>query len=142
MQLHLSIVSAYLALVIVGPQTVHADPLEAVGVVKENGVRHVTAVEAAQLIESRPDIVVLDVRTEREFKAGHIETAQNINYISSKFNNHISALDPNATYLVHCKSGNRSGRAIPIMKNAGLENLIHMDGGFDAWKKAGLKLAK
>ena len=47
-------------------------------------------------------------------------------------------LDPTKIYLVHCKTGVRSGRSVPIMLKEGIANIIHVDGGFDAWKKAGL----
>ncbi len=113
-----------------------ADAETDIGVLKPNGIRHVTATEAATLIVEHPEVIVLDVRTGSEFKAGHIEGAQNINYLSWCFRKRVSQLDTTKTYLVHCKSGNRSARAVPIMKKAGIENIIHMDGGFDAWKAA------
>jgi rhodanese-related sulfurtransferase len=36
--------------------------------------------------------------------------------------------------MVHCKSGHRSERAVKIMRNKGFTHIIHMDGGYDAWK--------
>ncbi|MCF8468361.1 MAG: rhodanese-like domain-containing protein, partial [Sneathiella sp.] len=35
------------------------------------------------------------------------------------------------------KSGNRSTNALPLFKNAGLKNVIHLDGGFDGWRALG-----
>ena len=111
--------------------------IEETGTLKENGVRHVSVDEAHALIAAYPDIVVLDVRTRSEVRRGHIEGAKNINYFSRKFGKRIKELDPEKTYLVHCKSGHRSGRAAPLMRKAGITTILHMDGGFDAWKKAG-----
>lgn len=108
-----------------------------VGVLKSNGIRHVSVDQAKTLIESAPEIIVLDVRTPREYRAGHIEGAININYFSLGFRGEINKLDKTKTYLIHCKSGHRSGRAAPIIKNAGIANVIHLDGGFDAWKAHG-----
>jgi len=109
-----------------------------IGIVNENGVRHVTAKEAAQLIEKKPEIIVLDVRTAGEFQRGHIEDAVNVRYLPFGFKKRIKDLDPDATYLVHCKSGHRSNRSVSIMLKENFKNLIHLDGGIDAWKDAKL----
>jgi len=108
-----------------------------VGTVK-NGVRHVSASEAAQILEHNPDVQVLDVRTGWEYKRGHIKDAINLNYYAFSFKKSLNTLDKNTIWLVHCKSGVRSGRTIPLMKEAGFENIIHMDGGFDDWRRSGL----
>ena len=112
-----------------------------VGTVRE-GVLHVTPVEAAQLIDQNVEIKVLDVRTGWEYKRGHVEGAENLNYYSFGFKKALNMLDKKTIWLIHCKSGVRSGRTIPIMKEAGFESIIHMDGGFDAWKEAGLTVNK
>ena len=108
-----------------------------IGVLKPNGVRHVTVEEAKDLLDANPHFKVLDVRTGGEYGGGHIAGALNINYFSLNFRKKIRELDKSATYVVHCKSGHRSGRAAPIMKEEGIDAVIHMDGGFDAWKDAG-----
>ena len=107
------------------------------GTLKPNGVRHVSVEEARRLIEAYPDFIVLDVRTRREYRKGHIFNALNVNYFALNFRKRIASLDPSKTYIVHCKSGHRSGRAAPILKEEGIEQVIHMDGGFDGWKDAG-----
>lgn len=103
-----------------------------------DAVRHVSAVEAAQLIEQNADIKILDVRTASEFKRGHVKGAINLNYYSLGFKAALNELNKKTTWVVHCKSGVRSGRTVPIMKEAGFESIIHMDGGFDSWKEAGM----
>lgn len=126
---------AYLGLI----RLSHADDVQRFdefGVLKENGIRHLSVRDSKNLIAAHPDVVVLDVRTPREYRAGHIEGAINVNYFSLSFKKNIEALDNSKAYLVHCKSGHRSGRAAPIMKKAGIVDVLHMDGGFDAWKKA------
>ena len=112
-------------------------PIE-IGVIKENGVRYVTSEEAASLIEQRPELIVLDVRTGWEFRRGHIEDAINVGYLSFSFRKRLKELDPDAAYLVHCKSGHRSNRSVSIMLSKGIKDITHMDGGFDAWKDADL----
>ncbi len=115
-----------------------ADVLD-VGTVK-NGVRHVSANEAAQILAHNPEVKVLDVRTGWEYNRGHIKDAVNLNYYAFSFKKSLNTLDKNTIWLVHCKSGVRSGRTIPLMKEAGFANIIHMDGGFDDWRKSGLTI--
>lgn len=107
-----------------------------------DGVLHVNPAEATQLLEQHTDIKILDVRTGIEFKRGHVKHAENVNYISFSFKKLLSKLDKNVIWLLHCESGNRSSRAMPIMQEAGFESIIHMDGGLDAWQEAGLPVVK
>ena len=116
--------------------------LENIGKVSSKGVRHVNAAESLQIIEIAPDVVILDVRTPIEYKRGHLENAVNINYYSFSFKKQIKELDRDKTYLLHCHSGVRSGRSIPIMLAAGFKNIIHMDGGYKAWKDQGLPISE
>jgi len=96
-----------------------------IGTVKK-GVLHVTPAEAAQLIEQNADIKVLDVRTGWEYKRGHVEGAENLNYYSFSFKDSLNKLDKDTIWLIHCKSGVRSGRTIPLMKEAGFKSIIHI----------------
>ena len=76
---------------------------------------------------------VLDVRAPSEYEAYHLEGAVNINYLGPDFLEAIEALDPNQQYLVYCRSGRRSVRACTLMRNSGIKNLIHLDGGINAY---------
>lgn len=107
-----------------------------------DGVRHVTATEAADILEKFPSVKVLDVRTGLEYNRGHISDATNINYYSFSFQKQLAALDKDITWLVHCRTGVRSGKSLPIMKSLGFTSIIHLDGGTSAWTKAGQPLQK
>lgn len=106
-----------------------------------NGVLHVNPTEAQKLIASKK-VVVLDVRTPKEFAAGHLAGATNINYLAADFAKAIAGLDPNQTYLVHCAVGGRSTQALPALKKLSLPSLYHLDGGIKAWEKAGFPVEK
>ena len=106
-----------------------------------DGVLHVTASEAAQLLEEKPNIKVLDVRTGFEYNRGHIQDAVQINYYSFSFKEKLSMLDKETTWLVHCKSGVRSGKTLPLMKKLGFTSIIHMDGGINDWRAAELPVS-
>src|SRR5205809_7145657 len=73
--------------------------------------KNITIDEAAKLVSSNTNVVVLDVRTPREFEAGHIKGATNINFNDKEFAKRVAALDKNKTYVVHCAAGGRSGKA-------------------------------
>lgn len=119
-----------LALTSFGVSFAHENRHEAVSPVK-----YVSASEAQALLQANPDIQVLDVRTNGEYKRAHINGAIRINYFSTKFKKKLRALDKTKSYLVHCKSGHRSNRAVKAMQKLGFINIIHLDGGYDAWKK-------
>jgi phage shock protein E len=85
--------------------------------------------------------VVLDVRTPREFAAGHIPGAINIDYNSPDFAKKVNELDKSKTYLVHCAAGVRSAKACQIMDKAAFSHLVNLEPGFKAWEKAGKPVA-
>ena len=85
-------------------------------------------------------VVVLDVRTREEFASGHLPNAINIDLNSSQFAEQITQLDPNATYAVYCRSGNRSRIAVDSMKAGGFTEVHHLEGGIGAWLDAGYQV--
>lgn len=78
---------------------------------------------------STPNSTLLDVRTPSEFLAGHIDKAVNIDFENQTFLSEIKKLDINKTYFVYCRSGNRSGQAISLMKANGIKNIYELQGG-------------
>ena len=101
--------------------------------------------EAAELIKARqndPDFVILDVRTPAEFAAGHIAGARLLDFNAPDFADRIKELPRDKTYLVYCRSGNRSAKAVQVMRDAGFSDLINMGGGMLDWEKTGLPVVK
>src|SRR5215470_4926216 len=70
--------------------------------------------------------IVLDVRTEKEFKAGHIPGAVLIDVNAPDFDQKVGQLDKSKTYLVHCAAGVRSARACKKMETMGFTNLYDL----------------
>jgi phage shock protein E len=85
-------------------------------------------------------VITLDVRTPGEFAEGHLKGARLIDFQSGNFENEISILDKNATYAVYCRSGNRSGQAVKVMRDTGFTKVFNMNGGVIDWANAGLPL--
>ena len=78
---------------------------------------------------------VIDVRTPAEFATEHVEGAVNVDVQAPDFATKIAALDPAGTYLVYCRSGNRSAAAAATMTSAGLK--VTDGGGLTDMKDAG-----
>ena len=84
--------------------------------------------------------MVVDVRREPEWRAGHVEGAQW--YPLDRLNSGSLALDKKAPLAVHCKSGYRSMIACSLLERSGFQNVTNVSGGLDAWERANLPLVK
>jgi phage shock protein E len=104
--------------------------------------KNVSPDEAEKLLKENPSIVVLDVRTDDEFKSGHIPGAKNLDILSPDFAKQLAALDKSKTYLVHCAAGHRSARACAAMDEQKFTAIYHLNEGFKAWEKAGKPIEK
>ncbi len=104
------------------------------------GIMAVNPAETTRLMNHEKGIV-LDLRKEEDFNAGHILNAVNIpeERISeqketwSKYNN--------KPVILCCTHGNTSPRIARILKQGGLEKLYFLRGGVHAWRQANLPLA-
>src|SRR6185503_6115603 len=108
---------------------------------KKAGVKRVDVEEFDKLRADRKN-VILDVRTEKEFKAGHIPGATNIDVNSPDFEQQVAKLDKNKTYLVHCAGGVRSAKACKKLEGVGFKELYDLAPGFKGWEKAGKPVEK
>jgi len=93
-------------------------------------------------LRQQTNSVVLDVRTPKEFTAGHIPGAVNIDWNGADFQKKVSALDKSKTYLVQCAVGGRSAKAAEKMMTLQFTNVYNLEGGIKAWEKAGKPIEK
>jgi phage shock protein E len=94
--------------------------------------------QAADLLETRSDLVLLDVRTPEEFDQAHLAGADLHDFYEPDFAQQLSELDPDAAYVVYCQSGNRSSQATALMAEMGFTEVYDVDGGIQSWVAAGL----
>ena len=97
---------------------------------------------AAEKLVSDSKVVVLDVRTPKEFREGHIKGATNLNFYARTFEQELAALDKSRPYLVHCAVGGRSSKAVKKMEQLGFTNIYHLEPGMKGWEKAGKPTVK
>ncbi len=101
--------------------------------------------EAYRLIQenkNNPNFVIVDIRTPQEYNSGHIENAININFYDPDFKQKLSKLDKDKTYIVYCRTGQRSGLAMPIFRELGFKEVYEIEGGIVRWVKSGYSVIK
>jgi len=110
-------------------------------------IKTINSSEVKKLLENN-EITLIDVRDIREiWKEGTIENSKHIPRGMLEF-----WLDPESTYyqankikdikkmVLFCALGLRSALATKSLMDMGFKNVAHVDGGFDALKKSGLKI--
>ena len=108
-------------------------------------IHEVTPQEAFDLIQdnqNNSDFLVIDVRTSVEFAEGHIKGAINIDYYRQTFSDEIGNLDRDKTYLVYCRTGNRSTNALHKIEELGFKEIYHLSDGIVTWNEEGLPVVK
>lgn len=98
--------------------------------------------QAEQILRKQTNVVILDVRTAKEFSAGHITGATNLDFYGQDFEKKLLELNKDKSYLVHCASGGRSAKVRDKMTNLNFQSIYHLEGGMKAWEKAGKKVEK
>lgn len=99
-------------------------------------------VEEFDKLRASTNSVVLDVRTQKEFDAGHIPGAINLDVNAPDFQAKAAKLDKSKTYLVHCAAGVRSAQACNALDKIAFTNVVNLDPGLNAWIKAGKPVEK
>jgi rhodanese-related sulfurtransferase len=101
----------------------------------------ISAQEAAALQIDKKAVIV-DVREDDEWNAGHIAGA--IHIPLKQLNAQLSELQPykDKTIITQCQSGKRSAKALEQLKSAGFSTVYSMDGGIQAWSQQGLITVK
>jgi rhodanese-related sulfurtransferase len=105
------------------------------------GAGDVGTLEATRLL-NQPGTLVLDVREEKEFAAGHLPRARHIP--AAELSKRVGELSKwkEKPVLVTCASGARSGAACRVLKNAGFTQAVNLKGGIAAWQQASLPVEK
>ena len=105
------------------------------------GIKDVDHIAATQLINHK-NALVLDVREQGEYDAGHILNSKLIPL--GKLRQRIGELEKyrERPILVVCRTGQRSASACALLGKQGFAQTYNLDGGVTAWQKASLPLEK
>ena len=101
--------------------------------------RRVNAATLAKLHTSAPPPLLVDVRTEREWRAGRIDGAVNI--LLSRLPHEMERLPRAWPLVVYCASGYRSSIASSLIRHARQQAVTDLVGGIRAWESIGLPTA-
>ncbi len=85
---------------------------------------------------SKPDVILLDVRTVPEFDQSHIPAAINLDILEDDFISLVSELDKSKSYAIYCRSGKRSVDACEVMAEIGFKSVYNLNGGIIEWVEA------
>jgi len=94
---------------------------------------------ATQLMNSR-DVQIVDVRTPPEFGGGSLRDARNLPL--TELAARAGELRKDRPVIVVCEAGRRASLAAVKLRSAGIAEVYILDGGLNAWRAAGLPLAK
>ena len=94
--------------------------------------RQVSAADAAALMESESDYILLDVRTQAEYDQAHIPGAICIPNETIGTEDIPALPDKDQLILVYCRSGNRSRQAAQKLAEQGYTNIVEF-GGILSW---------
>ncbi len=105
-------------------------------------VDHINADQLQEMVESKSDLLLLDIREESEFAAGHIpdaylvprgilEGAADLNYPKRDA---VLCQARQRPIVVYCATGGRSAMAAHTLKQMGFEEVYNLAGGIENWE--------
>jgi phage shock protein E len=113
------------------------------GCSSESGTTSASAPESTEVVSEVvvPDsATIIDVRTPEEYAEGHLEGAVNLDVQSGRFEEELESLDPDAAYVVYCRTGNRSAAAVATMEASGFTDVTDLGGFDDAATSTGIDI--
>lgn len=100
---------------------------------KKNEVEFIDVEELRDKIKNKEKIVILDVRTAKEYENGHIEGALLIPI--DELRDNTGKLNKNDEIIIHCRSSYRSYIGYRILKNMGFKNVKDLNGSYLSWER-------
>jgi hydroxyacylglutathione hydrolase len=94
-------------------------------------ISRITAQALSEQLANPPKPFVLDVRSEKEWHAGHLACSHNIPL--THLRERIAEVPTTGTVAVHCEGGYRSAIAASLLAEGGRTNVLDMVGGIKAW---------
>ncbi len=99
-------------------------------------LKQISVDELDELIKTKDDLQLIDVRRAAEYAAGHAPRARSLP-LGPQLPQEAAGLDPARTTAVICQGGYRSSAAASLLAREGFRRLLNVTGGTGAWVKAG-----
>lgn len=105
-------------------------------------IGEINAEELKNKLDKKENFILVDVREQNEWDAGHIPGALFVplSQFDQEYEKHLS--DPDAEVVVQCRSGKRSMDACMRLQGEGFSNLKNMTGGILEWIEQGHPIEK
>jgi len=103
-------------------------------------VPQITVDELKELIETRPDLQIIDVRRPAEYSSGHAPRAITAPLAQLRESLPKLNLKPDTQTAIICAGGYRSSAGTSILQRTGFTNLLNVTGGTKAWIEAGYEV--
>ena len=105
-------------------------------------IKEVSIDDVKKMIDTKENVIILDVTDKHEFEGGHLPGAINISRGTLEFKVAQIIPDRNAKIVVYCGLDLRGPLATKTLNDLGYTNAVNMAGGLKAWKAAGYPLVK
>lgn len=108
--------------------------------VDANSLPYNITVGQTHALLGQPDVLILDVREQHEYDAGHIPGVTLIP--SGQVSGRLNEIPKDRPVIVTCRTGNRSSSVARSLRAQGYTNVHNMEGGIVAWQGAGYPVEK
>lgn len=106
---------------------------------EDGGFKQLNPIEFSEAIINK-DEIVLDVRTPKEFKSGHIKNAQQLNFYERDFGQKLLMLPKDNAIYLYCLTGSRSENAASFLVQNGYKKVYNLQRGIMDWNLKNLPI--
>ncbi|MBE9487676.1 MAG: rhodanese-like domain-containing protein [Bacteroidetes bacterium] len=103
---------------------------------------HINPFQLQDLIKENSDIIIIDLRSDTEFNAGHIRGAINMNrgYVETSLAERIPSITDDTKIILYCIGGGISSMTQMALKEYGYKNVLDISGGLNNYVDKGFSL--
>ena len=108
----------------------------------DNSMTHITAVELSELLKTGHAPVIVDVRSGREYRAGHVPGAIHLPFWLAFARADNLAAPRDEPVVVYCAHGPRAGIGKAALSLQGFTQIRYLQGHMSGWYKAELPVER
>ena len=103
---------------------------------------HISPSEFQEFVKENPDTLIIDLRSDAEYNAGHIRGAINMNrgYVETLLVEKIPSIKDDTKIVLYCIAGGISAMTQIALKNYGFKNVVDIAGGISNYVENGFSL--
>lgn len=104
-----------------------------IGAEAKSKAPHISVQQFSDDLAGGEEFVLLDIRTEAEYEAGHIKGAEWLPRGKLEYHIQERVQDPDSRIVLYCGTGGRSALAVLTLQDMGYTNVVDLEGGFEKW---------